>query len=349
MKIDFPTSIKISETPDDWASYIDDLVTVLDSDYILLTGIGESFNYSKIIIKNIGTEPVEIINLASNSVQKVYELERKIRGSNLIIVAIGGGKVCDLSKRLAYFTGLRLVLLPTIIANDGLISPISVLSDNQKSFSLPGKMPDYVFVDLDIIRSSPPQFLIAAACDLLSNLSATSDWKYAVEQKEATLNLLALHFSNMAAYMILDCSSWDLNAPEFLRAILHGQILSAMAMAYAGNSRPCSGSEHLISHALDELKLGSDMLHGEKVGRASSFCLHIQGKEDLKINKLLGKFNVPSSFTNEVLDDQTLKQIFEVARTVRPGRGTILDLFEDDELIIKYKEFQMNIEDALVQ
>ena len=80
MKIDFPTSIKISETPDDWASYIDDLVTVLDSDYILLTGIGESFNYSKIIIKNIGTEPVEIINLASNSVQKVYELERKIRG-----------------------------------------------------------------------------------------------------------------------------------------------------------------------------------------------------------------------------------------------------------------------------
>ena len=349
MKADFPTSINISETSDNWASYIDDLVSVLDSDYLLLTGVDESFNYSKLIIKNIGVEPVEIVNLTSNSIQKVYELESKIRGSKLIIVAIGGGKVCDLSKRLAYLTGLQLVLLPTIIANDGLISPISVLSDNQKSVSLPGKMPDYVFIDLEIIRNSPPKFLIASACDLLSNLSATSDWKYAVAKKEVGLNLLALQFSNMAAYMVLDCSSWDLNAPEFLRAILHGQILSAMAMAYAGNSRPCSGSEHLISHALDELKLGSDLLHGEKVGRASLFCLHIQGKVDHKISELLERFNIPSSFTNELLDDQTLKKIFEVARTARPGRKTILDQFKDDELVIKYKEFQKNIGDALVK
>lgn len=343
MKADFPTSINISENSGDWPSYIEDLISVLGSDYILITGIGESFKYSKKIIENIGFEPTEIVNLISNSIQKVYELERKVRGSNLTIVAIGGGKVCDLSKRLAYFTGLRLVLLPTIIANDGLISPISVLSDNQKSFSLPGKMPDYVFIDLEIIRNSPSKFLVASACDLLSNLSATSDWKYAVEQKEVSLNLLALQFSNMAAYMVLDCSSWDLGSPEFLRAIMHGQILSAMAMAYAGNSRPCSGSEHLIGHALDELKLGSDMLHGEKVGRASLFCLHMQGSLDKKISKLLRQFNIPSSFTNEALDDETLKKIFEVARTARPGRKTILDVFEDDELVIKYKEFQMNI------
>lgn len=339
MKVDFPTSIKISQNEEDWTSYIDDLAASLDSDYILLTGIGESFQYSKEIVKNIGVEPVEIVNLTSNSIQKVYELERKIRGSNLIILSIGGGKVCDLSKRLAFFTGLKLVLVPTIIANDGLISPISVLSDNQKSFSLPGKMPDYVFIDLNIIRRSPPKFLIASACDLLSNLSATSDWKYAVEKEEESLNLLALQFSRMAAYMVLDCSSWDLSSIEFLRAIMHGQILSAMAMAYAGNSRPCSGSEHLISHALDELNLASDMLHGEKVGRASLFCLNIQGQEDPKINRLLNTFNVTPSLTNEALDDGVLKQIFKVARTVRPGRRTILDLYEDDELVLKYKKF----------
>lgn len=348
MKIDFPTSLKISQNKDDWDAYIEELKGVVNSDYLLLTGVSESYRYSEKIVDELGFQPTEIVKLESNSVKKVYELEKKIRGTSLIIVAIGGGKVCDLSKRLAYFTDLRLVLIPTVIANDGLISPISVLADGNKSFSLPGKMPNYVFIDMNLIKNSPSRFLIASACDLLSNLSATSDWEFAAQQRDAAIDSLALQFSSMAAYMVLDCNSWDLMSPEFLRAILHGQILSAMAMAYAGNSRPCSGSEHLICHAIDDLGLGSEILHGEKVGRASLFCLHIQKKDDQRLRALLETFDIPTTFTNHILDDKALKKIFERAREVRPGRRTILDSFSCDELVTRYNKFQLSIREGAI-
>jgi glycerol-1-phosphate dehydrogenase [NAD(P)+] len=342
MKVEFPLGIDICENEAERKLFFDRMGVELGSDYVVLTGQGISSSYAKQVIKKMRSAPKLVLNIDSNTIESTRNLEKRFIGESAVILGIGGGKVCDVAKRVAYLSGLKLILFPTIISNDGLISPISVLSEQQKSFSLAGKMPEHVFIDLDIIKKSPQQFLIAAACDILSNISATSDWQYAAAQGEARLNFLALQFSNIAAHMLLDCSSWELNSPEFLRAIVHGQILSAMAMAYAGNSRPCSGSEHLIGHALDELGLDVDVLHGEKVGRAARFCLYVQGKSNPKIDKLLEKFGIPGSISNEVLSDQMLVNVFRVSRTVRPGRKTILDRYEDEELVTKYREFEAN-------
>jgi glycerol-1-phosphate dehydrogenase [NAD(P)+] len=111
-------------------------------------------------------------------------------------------------------------------------------------------------------------------------------------------------------------------------------------MAYAGSSRPCSGSEHLISHALDRLDIGDDILHGQKVGRASLFTTYLQGNLNEKILKLVQSFDVPITFVNNFISDETLLQIFETCRIVRPGRKTVLDKYSNKELLIKYHEFQ---------
>ena len=53
-------------------------------------------------------------------------------------------------------------------------------------------------------------------------------------------------------------------------------ILSGMAMAVAGSSRPCSGGDHEIMHAIDQLYPGTAS-HGELAGVGALFCAYLRG------------------------------------------------------------------------
>lgn len=340
MKVDFPTSIKIFNDQNDVDSSCLKFEEIIFEPVLIICGPGYSLEIANQFLCDFDNFPSSILVLKNNSTEELTEIIENIGPKEIAILAIGGGKVCDFSKRLALLSERKLYLFPTVVSNDGLISPIAVLSENGKTVSLPGKMPDHVFIDLKIIRAAPKKYIIAAALDLLSNLSATSDWKYAAEHGDGNLNYLAYQFSRIAAYQLLDCVSWELTSSEFIRAVIHGQILSAMAMAYAGSSRPCSGSEHLISHALDELDLSKDLLHGEKVGRATLFTLYLQGKTNPKINKLFESFNVAVELTYEDLSDNELLNVFRRARTTRPGRRTVLDDYKDEELVNSYRLFE---------
>ena len=49
-------------------------------------------------------------------------------------------------------------------------------------------------------------------------------------------------------------------------------------MEIAGSSRPCSGAEHLISHALDDLRPGTAH-HGEQVAFGALVTTRLQGED----------------------------------------------------------------------
>ena len=54
----------------------------------------------------------------------------------------------------------------------------------------------------------------------------------------------------------------------FLKELVDSLAMSGIANEIAGNSSPTSGSEHLISHALDKI-LDEPQLHGVQVGIAT--------------------------------------------------------------------------------
>ena len=64
----------------------------------------------------------------------------------------------------------------------------------------------------------------------------------------------------------------------FLIALAEALVLSGLAMATAGSSRPCSGGDHEILHAIDHLFPGTAN-HGELAGAASLFtCVPARGR-----------------------------------------------------------------------
>jgi len=67
----------------------------------------------------------------------------------------------------------------------------------------------------------------------------------------------------------------DIHNESFQRSLASSLTMSGLAMEIAGSSRPASGSEHLISHALDAI-CNKPRLHGIQVGVATYLCALLQ-------------------------------------------------------------------------
>ncbi len=272
----------------------------------------------------------------------VDELKKQIvKARYNLVIGVGGGNIIDIGKRISFLTNVNFIAVPTIISNDGLISPISVIrnSDGLRE-SLPAQMPMGIVVDLSIIANSPQKYLMASAGDILTNLSATNDWVLAYENNGDKLNDIAYHISRNAANNLIYFSEIDFSYKPFIKQIVQGQVYSGLAMALAGESRPCSGSEHLISHAIDFLKLTPGVLHGTQVASISLFSLYIQNKLLPEHINYAKKVQIPFCFhlfASDIKDN--LGAIFQLSQKMRPGRFTVLDTLNEGSFIQKYTDY----------
>lgn len=284
---------------------------------------------------------IEIEKLKERCVNEGYDL----------LVAVGGGKILDSVKRVSYLINVNHISLPTIISNDGLISPISVIkNETGKTESIPGMMPMGVIIDLTIIKKSPKNYLRAAAGDILSNLSATNDWVLAYNEGKDMINDIAFHLSKSAANSLVNFNKKEFTNKPFLRQIIQGQINSGIAMSLAGSSRPCSGSEHLLSHAIDFLNLSKNVLHGIQVASISLFILYIQKKLIKEHLDYATETEIPLIFTQLILDcdEVILREIYKKSKEMRPGRYTVLDTISEYDFVKKYNEYAIGIDTYLV-
>ncbi len=286
--------------------------------------------------------------LEDNTEKDIESLKQTVIQNNTdLIVAVGGGKVIDSVKRVSYLSHINHLSVPTIISNDGLISPIAVIqNDSGKTESLPGTMPMGVVIDLEIIKNSPIAFIRAAAGDILSNISATNDWILALKKDKERINDIAFHLSKSAANALIYYDNIDLRSKPFLRLVVQGQINTGIAMSLAGTSRPCSGSEHLISHAIDFFDLSEDILHGTQVASTSLYTLSLQDKLNDKYVHYAKATGIPLLFTSFLNDfsKAVFFKIMDKARTMRPGRYTVLEEKDNENLYIKYLNFKEYIE-----
>lgn len=342
MFVNFPLEFQIFDNKEQLKVAFDQIIYDKAKKYFLITGEQYSLKYAEELLLEVNLKPEGTYYLKRNEIEDLYFCEQLIRKiAPHGILAIGGGKVGDFAKRLSLISNIPLILVPTTISNDGLISPIAVLTDNGKSVSLPGKMPDAVLLDLANIRNAPKCYLHAAACDLITNISSTNDWLGGEKHLKIEYNL-GFQLAQMAANNVLNSYTWDLNNVTFLRSIIDGQVLSGIAMALAGNSRPCSGSEHLISHAMDYLGIGESTLHGAKVAACARFILYLQDAENKRLNEFFHQFKIAKSLPGT--DDYSKSdfiELFTLAKTMRPNRTTILDRYSGKELAQLYCEYQI--------
>jgi glycerol-1-phosphate dehydrogenase [NAD(P)+] len=239
-------------------------------------------------------------------------------------VAVGGGRVIDTVKLAAARTGVDFVSVPTAVSNDGISSPVASLvgKDGTRS-SHAARMPGGIVVDTAAISSAPPITIRAGVGDLASNLTAGLDWRLADREGRERYDAFSAMIAESAARPLLDLD--EVTSPDSVEVIARGLLLSGLAMAAAGTSRPCSGAEHLISHALD-LRLGRRAaMHGEQValGCLVSAAAHGWSQRSLLL-RTFRRLGLPTTPEDIGISREQLADAVLAAPGMRPDRWTIL-------------------------
>ena len=100
-------------------------------------------------------------------------------------------------------------------------------------------------------------------------------------------------------------------------------------MSIAGNSRPASGSEHLISHQLDVMSNEQGLkpgAHGAQVGLASIVMMYLHKGNWQKIKNLLIDIKSPTTIEDLGIDREFFINAVLHASEIRPERYTILSM-----------------------
>jgi glycerol-1-phosphate dehydrogenase [NAD(P)+] len=111
---------------------------------------------------------------------------------------------------------------------------------------------------------------------MISKITALWDWKRAFNLKLDDYNDFASLISHNSLDILYAWRKEDVKSDEFQYKLTNSLVLSGIAMEIAGSSRPASGGEHLISHALDSLS-NKPKMHGLQVGAATYLCSLMQG------------------------------------------------------------------------
>ncbi len=244
------------------------------------------------------------------------------------IVAIGGGRCLDLGKLAAARAGVPVIAVPTQLSHDGLCSPIAVAQENGVKKSLGAVPPKAVFLSLPTISEAPLVSLRAGLGDLIANPFALRDWALAENHGLTTSDRAAWEMSERAYATIEPYLDVAPQGPPFdqgfLKDLAEALILSGQAMIHAGSSRPASGGEHEISHALDEL-FGGRAMHGEQVAFGCVVSAALFGDDPEPLRVRLRRLGLPQHPDDLGLGVDEMVSVLLRAPDTRPGRFTIVE------------------------
>ena len=210
-------------------------------------------------------EPAAWVEISENDLESAARLFIELPRRTAAVVGVGGGKALDMAKYLAFLARLPYYAVPTSLSNDGFCSPQSSLTVRGQRRSLAAALPRAVVVDTGVCRDAPRILTLSGVGDLVAKFTAVRDWKLAFHEKGEAVDDFAALLSDGSIHSFRGHPAFDLEGMQLLAT---GLMLNGIAMEIAGSSRPASGSEHLISHALDAIS-AKPRLHGLQVGVAS--------------------------------------------------------------------------------
>ncbi|MGY5140307.1 MAG: sn-glycerol-1-phosphate dehydrogenase [Candidatus Nitrosopumilus sp. Bin_571-38] len=323
-RMELPRLIEIGEKNiNDFASFLHSLTK--PKKVSLISGIHVKKILKQKIEKSLKNKKIKFVwhitkdNQFSNL--KKVQIEVKKDHSD-IIAGIGGGRSVDTAKMIAFNLDIPFVSVPTAASHDGIASPfVSIKSD--KPHSIVATAPLGVFVDIDIIKKAPSRLLASGCGDLVANISAVKDWKLGRDKTGEYYGRYSANLAIMSAEIVMEKSSQYAKNGIDARVIVEALISAGVASCIAGSSRPCSGAEHLFSHALDKIAPGKG-LHGEKCGIGAIMITKLQGQNWKKIIKTLKDVKAPTTAKQIGLTDDQVIDALMIAQDLRPERYTIL-------------------------
>jgi glycerol-1-phosphate dehydrogenase [NAD(P)+] len=269
------------------------------------------------------------------SFEQASEIFAALPANTQAIIGLGGGKALDTAKYAAFLAKKPYYALPTSLSNDGFCSPQSSLTLHGHRRSLACTIPYAVVIDTEVCRQAPDMLWWSGIGDLISKVTAIADWKLAFHAIGTPVNDFAALLSDATVFQFMARPTRDLEGVSSLGTAL---MLNGIAMEISGSSRPASGSEHLISHALDATS-ARPRLHGLQVGVATYLVSILQGRQGTeRIARVLDDSAFWQGIEAEPFSRREWLAAVKLAPTIKEGYYTVLssrDCLPEVETILR--------------
>jgi glycerol-1-phosphate dehydrogenase [NAD(P)+] len=254
------------------------------------------------------------------SFEQAQEIFVNLPGGVAALIGLGGGKALDVAKYVGFLARLPYVAVPTSLSNDGFCSPGASLTVAGYKRSLPAAMPFGVIIDIDVCLAAPETLWLSGVGDLAAKLTAVRDWKLAFHATGEPVNDFAALLSDATVFQFIARPVRD---QEGVRLLGTSLMLNGIAMEVCNSSRPASGSEHLISHALDRIS-ARPRLHGLQVGVAAYIVSTLQGGQTETICSLFEACGFWKMIRSDPFSMTEWIKAVQMAPSIKNGFYTVL-------------------------
>ncbi|MCW4055448.1 MAG: NAD(P)-dependent glycerol-1-phosphate dehydrogenase [Candidatus Bathyarchaeota archaeon] len=264
--------------------------------------------------------------VSSFTVKDVRTVEEKIMELKpQVVLGTGGGTKIDVAKLGSARQRVPFISIPTTASHDGIASCVVSLKGLNKPYSNMAQSPMAIVADTSVITQASHRFAASGCGDVVAKFTAVRDWELAHKAKNEYYGEYAASLSLMSAKLVAENA--DIIQPgleDGVRVLLEALISCGVAMSIAGSSRPCSGSEHLFSHALD-LIAPNPAMHGEQCGVGTIMMARLHGMDWKRVKETLEKVAAPTTAKELGIEPEHVVQALMQAGTIRPERYTILE------------------------
>lgn len=279
-------------------------------------------------LEEAGIERVRVIFGGDCSPSEIERVTRSFRDAGDpvdCLVALGGGKLLDAGKSVAYRLGVPVVTCPTIASTDAPCSAVSVIYGEDGVFEGVEHFPEspaLVVVDTAVIAAAPPRYLVAGMGDALAT---GYEARTCVRNPAARtivggrMTVAALRIAEASAQVVIEDG---VRALEDVRA---GRVTDAVERVVEANTLLSGvgfeGGGIAAAHAVATVGLAridsvrDACLHGEMVaiGLLTQLVMEDDAGEALRVAGFMAEVGLPVHLGHLGLDPEDDRPVIEEA------------------------------------
>lgn len=179
----------------------------------------------------------------------IAELKAHVTEATDLIIGIGSGVINDLCKHVSFEAGLPYYIVATAPSMDGYASKGSALILEGMKVTLNANVPKAIIADVNMLKNAPFEMIQAGYGDIIGKYSCLNDWKLSHLVNGEYLCEFVMGATYEAVEKTVRLADGLVQRDsESIKALMEALVAVGILMAYVGNSRPASGSEHHLSH-----------------------------------------------------------------------------------------------------
>jgi glycerol-1-phosphate dehydrogenase [NAD(P)+] len=199
-----------------------------------------------------------------------------------LILGVGSGVINDLCKIVSFEHQLPYYIVATAPSMDGYASAGSALILKGMKVTLNAAPPKAIIADTNVLKDAPIEMLQAGYGDIVGKYSCLNDWKLSALINDEVFFSKVYDITYETVDRVKALAKEIISRDEEAVGILmNALVVVGIAMAYVGNSRPASGSEHHFSHYFEITGILSNkpyLAHGIDVAYAAVLTAKIREK-----------------------------------------------------------------------